>query len=101
MSPKELFRNNRALADQWNAVAKATWFSEVLMHARAQLFESEKISPEQIEGAKKLEAILLDLAEGDGEKSGALSPGLVHQIDNPGIRPIPPKPKAQPIPTHT
>lgn len=86
MTPKELFINNRTLSDQWNAVAKATWFSEVLMHARAQLLNSEGITPEHIKGAKDFESILLDLAERPDDKSPVLSPGLTHNLDIP-IRP--------------
>src|SRR4051812_43030351 len=79
---KTLFSKDRELSSNWNAVAKADWFGKVLTFARAELMEGTTLKPGEMEGAKRFENILLDLANLDAEHAHLPTSGLHHDYDS-------------------
>lgn len=80
MTAKELFNKDRELSQSWNAVAKADWFGQVMLYARGALIESD-LKPGELEGAKKFEGILSDLANLAEPEIPTPKSGIHHDVD--------------------
>jgi len=88
-TPKETFLRDKELAKQWSAVANSDWFGKVLIHARAEMLES-RVTTEEMDGARRLVATLLTLADAEAVDVPFPSTGLRHDLE---ITPKSRKPK--------
>jgi len=93
---RDLFSRNTELVHSWSAVAHSDWFASVITHARAELMYSD-LKTGELEGARKLERILLELAEVEVESVQPISSGINHNLDVvPRQKKTEPKAESQP-----
>lgn len=78
---KTLFLKNKDLRDQWQAVAKADWFSEVLTHARSELMAMANLNTDQLKGAMAMENTLLHLGDDEPEEVAYPGTGIDHDLE--------------------
>jgi len=79
-SSKHSFQRNKELFSQWSAVANASWFADVLIHARSAMME-ERCTAEEMAGANRFVSIIINLCEADPPTPPMPTTGLVHDLD--------------------
>lgn len=79
---KELFNRDKELSSSWNAVAKSDWFGKVLLYARGALMEAD-LKPGEMEGAKRFENILTELANLAEPDVPTPKSGLTYDLEPP------------------
>lgn len=90
---RTVFLSSEERAKKWQAVAKSNYFAEVLTFAKAELMDSPDVDKAQLDGARKLETILLTISDIEGlEQSQFVGSGLHHDLET-STRPNPSKPK--------
>lgn len=78
---KERFLKDREMSEKLRACTHADWFKNALMFASAVLMERSDITVDELRGAKKLEAALLDLGDPEEKPSPFPNSGLDHNLD--------------------
>lgn len=81
MNPKQLFLDDKDIADQWAAISHSTWFQTVMAYTMAELVTGRVITSEQLEGAKMFAAALSSMADDDAKMVPMPTSGINHNFD--------------------